>query len=333
MQHTEIDNIGLLANYLKVEKSILDSIYKNGYDVIQIGSDTSGKGDLTYSIKRYLIPKKKGVRSVYSPYSDTLINCLKILNTNLSKLYSPPDCVHGFVKGRNIKSNAIPHLGKMYVYQFDIENYFESIDSEKVVNSLEKIGFTQNASQLISSVVCHNGSLVQGFHTSPTVANIVFRDLDEIFKDIGEHIDYSRYADDLYFSSEIELDIYEQIKLILKKFGFSLNVDKCKLMKRGESQYVTGLTVFDNVTPRISKRKKKQLRQQIYYIKKYGYKGHIFHKLKVSKKEYENNPLTKERVDHEMKRVYAQVNGWLLFVNSIEPDFSQKYLEILRSKP
>jgi hypothetical protein len=238
--------------------------------------------------------------------------------------------VHGFVKGRNIATNAFPHLGKKFVYQFDIKNYFESIKSEQVIKSLKQLQFSEEASDLISKITCHNGTLVQGFHTSPTVANIVFKELDQLLDDLGENIDYTRYADDLFFSSNVELDIQEEVESILLRFGFTLNEQKYKLMKRGQNQYVTGLTVFDKSYPRISKRKKKELRQEIYYIKRYGYKGHVFHQLKVSKEEYKNDSAIEEMVEFEMKRVYARINGWLMFINSVEPEFSQKYLDILR---
>ncbi len=335
MNHTEINTIGLLANYLKLDKSELGLICDNEFQIIELGETkifSSENVIVSLLLKKYIIPKKVGFRTVYSPYSDTLINCLKILNTNLSKLYEAPSCVHGFVKGRNIKTNATPHLGKKFVYQFDIKNYFESIRSVRIIESLQELGFSEHTSDLISRIVCYNGHLVQGFHTSPTIANIVFRKLDELFEDLGENVDYTRYADDLFFSSDVELNIQDEIESVLLRFGFTLNERKYKLMKRGQNQYVTGLTVFDELHPRISKRKKKELRQEIYYIKKYGYKGHVFHLLGVTKKEYKNDFGIQEMVELEMKRVYAKVNGWLMFINSVEPEFSQKYLDILRDK-
>ena len=257
---------------------------------------------------------------------------MKILNKNLNSLYTPPNAVHGFVKGRNIKSNASVHLTKKYIYKVDIEKYFESIDSNKVIDALIKLGFTAEVSALIAKIVTHNNILVQGFHTSPTIANLVFTDLDEIFYKIKDNIEYTRYADDLYFSSNSEFDIHEIIAEKLLKYGFTLNEEKTELMKRGQNQYVTGLTVFDSKSPRIAKRIKRKLRQDIHYITKYGYKGHVMHKLRISKKDYKNDFKIRDTVDFEIQKIYKKINGWLLFINSIEPEFSKKQSSLLYDK-
>jgi len=336
MEYSKIKNIGLLANYLSLDKAVLKKICQNDYEsttLTELRKSYSKNKDLTFTLKKYQILKKKGgYRIVYSPISDTLINCLKILNKKLSALYTPSISVHGFIKGRSIKSNAFVHLTKKYIYKVDIEKYFESINSEKIVDILVELGFTKEASKLISKLVTHNNILVQGFHTSPTIANLAFKDLDEIFSNIRTDIDYSRYADDLYFSSNQEFDIYDDIKENLSKFGFILNEKKTMMMKRGQNQYVTGLTVFDSKYPRIAKRVKKRIRQEIYFINKYGYKGHVMHKLKIRKKEYNKNEKIRERVEFEIGKLHIKMNGWLIFINSIEPEFSKKYSNLLYSK-
>lgn len=103
-------------------------------------------------------------------------------------------------------------------------------------------------------------------------------------------------------------------------------------MRRGQNQYVTGLTVFDSEQPRIAKRVKRKIRQEIYFINKFGYKGHIFHILKVNEQSYENDVVVKQKVEAEILRLHTKLKGWLLFINSIEPNFSKKYSVILYSK-
>lgn len=338
MEHINIKNISHLANYLNIDKTVLEKIYEDGYESVESTDFRriySEKKDLMFILKKYKIPKKKGGhRIVFSPISDTLINCLKILNKKISALYNPPNCVHGFIKGRSIKSNASVHLSKNYIYKVDIERYFENINSEKITTTLIELGFTDKISEIISKIVTHNNSLIQGFHTSPTIANLIFKDLDVIFSAIrNNNIEYSRYADDLYFSSNNEFDIHDFVKKNLLKFGFTLNEDKTILMKRGQNQYVTGLTVFDSEHPRIAKRIKKKIRQEIYFIKKYGYKGHIMHKLKIRKKEYNSNEEIRKRVEFEVGELHIKINGWLIFINSIEPKFSEKYSKLLYDKP
>ncbi len=336
MEHSKLKNISHLAIYLNIDKAILEKIYKTGYESIEkpcFKSIYTEDKDLTLTLKKYKIKKRKdGFRIVYSPISDTLINCLKILNKKISTLYNPPDCVHGFIKGRSIKSNAFVHLSKNHIYKVDIERYFENITSKKIVTTLIELGFTNEISKIISKIVTHDEALIQGFHTSPTIANLIFKDLDIIFSEVGKNITYSRYADDLYFSSDNQFDIHNFIKENLSKYGFALNENKTILMKRGQNQYVTGLTVFDSEHPRIAKRIKKKIRQEIYYIKKYGYKGHVMHKLKIRKKDYKSNEELRKKVEFEVGELHVKMNGWLIFINSVEPKFSKKYSKLLYDK-
>ena len=64
------------------------------------------------------------------------------------------------------------------------------------------------------------------------------------------------------------------LEKVVNKHGFELNPIKTKLMKRGSKQYVTGLSVFDSQFPRISKRIKRNLKLEIYYLNKFGFVSH-----------------------------------------------------------
>lgn len=328
MKHTDITNIALLANFLSIEKTILKGICDNEYEIIESrDSEIDNETDQIDKLKRIEILKKDGShRIVYAPFSDTLINCLKILNKQLSSIYKPPSNVHGFVKGKSIKTNAFEHLSKNYILKVDIKNYFESITCEIIEEHLIKLKFTPEISSAIAKIGTYNNSLIQGFHTSPTIANIIFYDIDILLSKIDSEITYSRYSDDLYFSSDKDFEIVDKIKNILSRFGFTLNRDKTIVMKRGQKQYVTGLTVFDSIQPRISKRVKRSIRQKLYYIQKFGYKGHIMHTLGITNEEYLEDENIKDKVDLQIEYLKKKMKGWLVFINSIEPNFSDKYL-------
>ncbi len=325
--HTKINTLKKLSNFLNIDSDFLNEISEYDYNII---TDNSTNDDILKSVltlkKIELRKKNGGFRVVYSPTSDNLTNCLKILNNRLRDIYNPLDCVHGYIKGKSIKTNAFHHLGKRYLLKIDIENYFEKITDNMIFEALKKIGFQDNISLLIAKLTTHNNVLVQGFHTSPTVANIIFQELDLYFSQF-EKCTYTRYADDLYFSSEEKIDIEPLIKERLLEYGFNINHKKTKLMKRGQKQYVTGLTVFDSLNPRISKVKKKAIRQDIHYINTYGYLGHILHKLGISYQDYLNCELTKQKVFNAINLEKKRIKGWLLFANSIEPNFSDKYSE------
>ncbi|HPE84236.1 MAG TPA: reverse transcriptase family protein, partial [Aequorivita sp.] len=214
-------------------------------------------------------------------------------------------------------------------FVIDIKNYFESIKINTVRTAFENLGFNKLISEKLSKIVTYKGKLIQGFHTSPTLANIVFHHIDnELEKSFG-NVTYTRYADDLYFSADTEFDIEDDVRQILRKNAFEINPKKTKMMRRGWHQYVTGLTVFDNIQPRIPKRIKRWLRFEIYYIHQFGYLEHVLHKLQVSQQDYEQKIETKNRVDSEISYLQRRLDGWLLFINSIEPDFAKKKSKLL----
>lgn len=330
MKPKEINSVKRLVNYLNISEAAFDEIMDSDYiEINNIEDEFSIPEQLR--IRKISIPKRSGGRRlVYSCVSDVLSNTLKILNTKLSTLYQTPRAVHGFVKGKNIRTNANAHLTKKYVLVVDIENYFDTITTKHIEQSLQNLGFPESASQQLAKLTTYKSSLVQGFNTSPTLANIVFLPLDKKLGKIDKNITYTRYADDLYFSSDDEFEIEDEVQNIIASFGFKINTSKTKMMKRGWHQYVTGLTIFDNQTARISKKVKRKLRQQIYYINKFGYRSYVLYELNKTSQDYFNTPDLKDKVDVMIYQLEFKLNGWLLFINSIEPIFAKRQSELLK---
>lgn len=280
-------------------------------------------------LHKLYIPKKNsnlGHRVVYSIKNHLFSSILKTLNTYLKEIYLPEENVHGFINNRNIKTNATQHLSKRKLMSVDIENFFETISTDMINKSFISLGFTPEISPIISQLITLNGRLAQGYHTSPTIANIVASSLDkELLKEVClDDIIYTRYADDLYFSSNKELPLLDSIEKIINKHGFKLNPNKTKYMPRGSKQYVTGLSVFDKNSPRIPKRIKKALRLEVYYINKWGMKSHLLKKLGYSYNDYSSNILVRHEVDTEHDKSYARIYGWIKFIMSIEYKVGKK---------
>ncbi|HTB53392.1 MAG TPA: reverse transcriptase family protein [Ferruginibacter sp.] len=339
IKHTDIKTKTDLANFLRCQEKSLDLLLNNEINIIDNGPNHHDKNDVRehlltilnpnpISLHKLYIPKKNsrlGYRIVYSIKSYLFSNILKTLNTYLNSIYSPEDNVHGFVRNRNIKTNAMQHLSKKKLLSVDIENFFETITFDMINRSLIELGFNPEITTIISKIVTLNGFLVQGYHTSPTIANIVAAKFDkELLTICTEDIVYTRYADDLYFSSNKEVPSLEVIEEIICKNEFKLNTSKTKYMPIGSKQYVTGLSVFDKNYPRIPKRIKKKLRLEIYYIKKWGAKSHILKQLGHSFTDYKTSLEIKCIVNDEIEKTYARINGWILFIRSIEPELGSK---------
>ncbi len=201
------------------------------------------------------IPKKNGkTRKIKSPdklikRAQSLINLLLQIIFENNSHYS----TNGFLLGKDIKRNAIPHINKNFLLNIDIENYFPSINFRRVKvvlelspfnlkNERETIGF------LIANLCTHKNSLPQGAPTSPILSNIVTQNLDRKlskFSNINK-IKYTRYADDLSFSSNWNIfkpKFIEEIEELVNSENFSLNSKKTRVRSFMQRQEVTGLVV------------------------------------------------------------------------------------------
>ena len=119
--------------------------------------------------------------------------------------------------------------------------------------------------------------LPQGAPTSPILTNIVCQKLDFLLTGMAKRfgLKYSRYADDITFSSmhnvyRPESEFLKELKRIILEQNFHIKESKTRLQKDGYRKEVTGLLVNDKVN--VQKRYIKQLRMWLYYWERYGYK-------------------------------------------------------------
>lgn len=337
MKHSDITTLHELANYLRCPLDFLEKATQNDFDVVDPAKGDKLRvppsGGTVRLVRVAKKGRKPGHRIVYKVITDQLSNTLKILNTYIREIYIPENCVHGFVKKKTIKTNADMHLAKKIVVSVDIENFFENISRQMVVEGFISIGFKPEVAQWLSQLTTINETLVQGFSTSPILANIVSLKLDnDLTNYCNDKITYSRYADDLYFSSNDEINV-DEIERIVNQNTFKLNHSKTKVMKRGQPQYVTGLTVFDKEQARISRKIKRNLRLEIYHISKFGYRRHV--RIMLKKAGFDSkSPDFHSEVDFEIANTINRIYGWLYFIYSVEPEFTNKYYKMLvRTKP
>lgn len=205
--------------------------------------------------EEFAIPKKNGnERNIQSP-KDNLKHIQSIINILLQIVFEKKVNYHtnGFIINRGIIRNARPHLNKKYILNMDIENFFPSIPFRRIKTVLSLEPFALNEVRepiafLIANLCIYNDSLPQGAPTSPIISNIVTQRLDRKIVELcnKNKIRYSRYADDLTFSTNRNLldeNFINEIKAIIKKEGFNINDKKTRLRESGERQEVTGIIV------------------------------------------------------------------------------------------
>jgi RNA-directed DNA polymerase len=215
------------------------------------------KNNLEENYHEFYIDKNNGKkRKILSP-NDSLKLIHKKLNKRIFSNFSEFKSVHGFVKNKNIKTNASKHLRKKIVLKVDIENYFESINIKMISQSLSSKPFlySNEMAQLISRLCSYKGFLPQGAPTSPNLSNIVFDKIDkELFEYAGKSgFTYTRYADDLTFSTNqtfIDQSFVDGIQLIIGRYHFKLNEFKTKIKRWTIPLEVTGIIVNDRLNVR-----------------------------------------------------------------------------------
>lgn len=203
--------------------------------------------DLKY--KQYTIPKRSGgYRHIVNPSDELKYLQREILDKILKHIPLDGSC-HGFVDGKGIYTNAAKHVKSECIVNLDLKDFFPSCTKEMVIKVLSKYVRTPNA---IAELITFNDCLPQGAPTSPYMANICATELDKKLKNLAykHSARYTRYADDITFSSKTNKNLHKIIpkahSFIIKQ-GFVLNYKKIKVYRRGGRMMVTGLVVNDKV--------------------------------------------------------------------------------------
>lgn len=249
----------------------------------------------------------------------------KNIATSVSAKWTFPDYVQGFVGKRSIATNASLHLAKDYILKADIVGFFEAITFKQVVEVFKRLGCNTSVAEDFSYFCTLNGFLPQGLSTSPALSNIVCEKMDEQLNLLGEDFNatYSRYADDITFSGASAPE-KEMIERIFNSHGFQMHPQKFFVAKRGKAQFVTGLSVFDGERPRVPKKMKRALRQELYYIQKYGLEEHIQWRRRLRHLDHVEREVKVVLLEEQAERECNRITGWVDFMTSIEPDFGNK---------
>lgn len=239
----------------------------------------------------YKIKKKNGgLRTIYEPKT-ILKQIQKRILENILKYKSISKYATAYYPGTSIKNNALPHVNKEKILKLDIQNFFENISFLEVYHSCFSIEyFPKSLGMLLTHLCTYHNCLVQGSPTAPYISNLVMKDFDE---EIGawcnsRQVSYTRYSDDLTFSGDFNPSlVIAKVQKELNKKGFKLNKQKTHIISKSSSQNVTGVVV--NQIAQVSSQYRKKIRQEIYYIEKFGLASHLKEcKIDIPPKKYIN---------------------------------------------
>ena len=241
--------------------------------------------------KIYKIEKKNGkYRTIYEPKS-LLKHIQKQILNNILENKKISKYATAYHKGISLKDNAIPHINKEIILKLDIKNFFDNISFYDIYNSCFPIEyFPKSVGMLLTSLCTYNGKLIQGSPTSSYISNLVMKEFDEILGRWCDknNISYTRYSDDMTFSGNFNpSEIIIKVRKMLYKLGLELNENKIHVINRSSSQIVTGIVVNEKI--QVSSKYRNKIRQEIYYINKFGLESHLLkNNIKISHKKYLN---------------------------------------------
>ena len=240
--------------------------------------------------RKFTIPKKSGgVREIYAPKGN--LKWMQLcLNEIFKALYIPSPYAMGFAEGRSVVENASKHLHQNYVFNIDLADFFPSIDQARVWKRLQlaPFNFTKEIANIVAglcsikserrsadgtNVGCY--CLPQGAPTSPLLTNAICDTLDRRLAGLAKRfgLRYSRYADDITFSSMHNVyqegsDFRVELERIIVEQKFSINSKKTRLHHRSKRQEVTGLTVGEKIN--VTRKYVKDIRAILHIWERYG---------------------------------------------------------------
>ncbi|MBD8662697.1 RNA-directed DNA polymerase [Rhizobium sp. CFBP 8752] len=227
--------------------------------------------------REYKIAKKSGgLRTLNEPLP-TLKAVQKVIVHDIFRDVEPHKAAKAFRKNHTLRGNAVIHRRRPFMLKVDIKDFFSNIDQHAIYTLFYETGYTEQVARLLTGLCTLNGCLPQGAPTSPMLSNLAMRSFDNaVFEHcVQNEIFYTRYADDMTFSAVDERvrNIIPFIRSELKKCRLQINEKKTSFSGTGARKYLTGVVVNERLN--ILKEDRKNLRQEMYYIRKFGINGHL----------------------------------------------------------
>ncbi len=276
----------------------------------------------SHQYKSYNIPKRSGgTRRIDHP-TPALKAVQRWLNRYLFLQMPVHFAATAYVKGANIRDNALVHRSFPFTLRADFEDFFPSFHVGHVKEFLKrttipKSPLTEDDIDFVVGVVSRHGSLTIGAPSSPLLTNVMMFAFDSDMSDWAgaNGCVYTRYADDMFVSSRNPDYLQEALRQIARysaKFELAdlrINKKKTAFLSRKHRRTIAGLTITPDYRVSIGLERKKDIKHELY--------------------EFCCGRLEPERYDH--------LRGWIAFVKDCEPEFfsilARKYkLELLSTR-
>jgi RNA-directed DNA polymerase len=236
------------------------------------------------------IPKSSGGMRLISAPRGLVRELQDKLLPLLQQVYDAHPSAHGFIAARSVVTNAQGHVGRQWVLNVDLSDFFPSINFGRVRGLFMAPPFMMGpkAASIVAQICTHRNGLPQGAPTSPVISNFIAAALDRRLTRLAKanRCRYSRYADDITFSTTqalfppalayhersvqdtSKLHTGEALEQAIMLCGFSVNPAKVRLQGRHRHQGVTGLCV--NSAVNVERTRIRKIRAMLHAWQKFG---------------------------------------------------------------
>jgi RNA-directed DNA polymerase len=261
-----IESVGELADWLAIDTDELAWFA----DIKGLAYKQRHREQLTHYRYRVLLKRSGSVRVIEAPKSRLKELQRRILTGILDRI-PIHGAVHGFVRGRSIRSFVAPHVSRPVLLRMDLQDFFPSLPGARIQALFRTVGYPEavadllgglctNAARLDATVPWETRALYarphvpQGAPSSPALANICAWRVDCRLAGIAKAAgaEYTRYADDLAFSGDAGFErrverFSVHVAAILLEEGFYVNHRKTRIMRSGVRQHLAGLVTNQRV--------------------------------------------------------------------------------------
>lgn len=216
--------------------------------------------------KREIWAPSKNLKLIQHRLAVLLENCSAEINAAHGHIEDAEHrgIAHGFKKHHTIMTNGREHVARRYVFNVDLHDFFGTINFGRVRGFFIKeknFALQPAVATVLAQIACFDNQLPQGSPCSPIISNLIAHSLDIRLADLARRTGctYSRYADDLTFSSNKPVfpsRVAENaaanphvwvagsaFTTLVGKAGFTFNDKKTRMQYCDSRQEVTGLTV------------------------------------------------------------------------------------------
>lgn len=231
----------------------------------------------SHEYKMYSIPKRTGgQRTIHHP-SKRLKGLQRWLLVNVVSQLPVHPAAAAYRPGKSIFDNALRHASSRYLLRMDFEEFFPSIqvtDLTRYIADHQHLFADWSALdiEVFSKLMFRHGALTIGAPTSPAVSNALCFELDSALDALAasSSVTYSRYADDLFFSTvhpnvlgTFEARVATVVKSLRTPDALKLNPLKTRHSSKKGRRRVTGIVLGSDGHAYIGRARKREIRAMI----------------------------------------------------------------------